>query len=115
MPDLFVAGMAAKADAVSIPDRALRKADDLGDVTATLNVKAAVAVTILTLNPLLFMEGVLEILGGIRMAARTGVAPNSACAWNVDVDTVAICRSRSIAGRQMQDKKEQEEKRNPDG
>jgi len=83
------------------PEPDASKTHDLRNVAAAVNVKAAVAVTIFALNILLLVEGVLEVLGGIRMTAHTGIAPNSACAWNFNVGSISICRSGFIAGGQM--------------
>jgi hypothetical protein len=64
-------------------------------------VKASVSVTVLALNILLLMEGVLKVLGSIGVAAHAGVAANFIRPRDVDVDPVSTCRSGMIAGREL--------------
>lgn len=77
MPNPLVTYVAAETDAVCGLDWAFRKADDLGDVAASVHVKAALPVTILALHSLLLMEGVLEILGGFLVTGSAGITPHT--------------------------------------
>jgi hypothetical protein len=101
MPDLVVPGVAAQTYAVGLPGWTPREAHNLRNVAAAAHVEAAVAVTILALNILLLMEGVLEVLGGIGMTARAGVTANFTCPREIDVGLISICRNGVLAGREL--------------
>jgi hypothetical protein len=113
--DLLIASMATQADAVGIASRALRQADDLGNIAAALKVKAAVAMTILAFNALLLMVRVLKVLGGIRMAARARIAPNASCAGYVCVTFVSVCWSGPFTSGELGGENQKEENRDSDG
>jgi hypothetical protein len=73
MPDLLVPGVAAQAHSVGLLRRTLAEGHDLLDVATARHVKAAIPVTIFAFHSLLFMEGVLEILGNFPVATRAGL------------------------------------------
>jgi hypothetical protein len=70
MADFLIPRVAAEARIVGGAHRALRETDDLGHVTAALDVEAAIAVAPLALHSLLLVESVLEVTCGIWVTNR---------------------------------------------
>jgi len=84
MPDLLVPSVAAQAHAVGLLRRTLAEGHNLLDVATARHVEAAIPVAILALHSLLFMEGVLEILGDIPVATLAGLGTHRRRAWHID-------------------------------
>jgi hypothetical protein len=90
VPDFFVATVAAETNAVGGPNRALRETEDLGNVTAPLDVKTSVAVAVLAFQSLLLVEGMLKILEVLLMAERARIASHFGGAGNLDVARISF-------------------------
>jgi hypothetical protein len=60
-------------------------ADDLGDVTVSLNVQAAIPVAIFTLDPLLGVKSVPGIADNLCMATLAGLGAHAGGARNCHV------------------------------
>lgn len=76
--------VAAQAHPIRLLHGAVGKADDLGDIAATVDVEAAVAVAVLALHSLLLVVSMLEVLRGFLMARGAGLAPYARSAGYFD-------------------------------
>ena len=76
VPDSFISCVTAKTNAIGCLDREIRKGDDLADVALSIHVKTPIAVTILALHALQFVESMLEVLGELRVTRDACVRPN---------------------------------------
>jgi hypothetical protein len=77
--------MAAETNAVGAANWAVPETNDLGNVTASLDVKISVAVAILAFQSLLLVKGMLKTLEVLLMTGRAGVTSHSRGARNLDV------------------------------
>jgi hypothetical protein len=85
VPRLLTLRVATEAHAIRFLWGTLREGYNLGDVSATVDVQAAIAVALLTLDSLLRVESVLEILGDRFMASCAGVRAHGLGARNLQV------------------------------
>jgi len=83
VPGVFILRMAAQAYSVGLGRGSMLKGDDLRNVSSTIDVKAAIAMTILALDALLGMKGVLEVLGQIGVAGRARIRADWFCTRNL--------------------------------
>jgi hypothetical protein len=80
----FVLGMAGQTCAVRISGGTLLESKDLGSVSSTVYVQTSVTMTIFTLDPLLGVVRMLEILCDICVAGGAGFGSNPLRPWNPD-------------------------------
>lgn len=94
-----IARVATQANAIGLLHGALGKTDDLGDIAASVHVKAAVAVAILALHSLLLVVCVLEILRSFLVARCAGFAAYARGAGYFDVPGESLLALGAGGGR----------------
>jgi hypothetical protein len=99
----FVLGMAGQTYPVRVSRGALLKSKDLGRVSSAVYVKTAVTMTIFTLNTLLSMIGVLEILCDVRVACGAGFRPDRFGPWDPEKSCEGCDTPRRLLGRRRRD------------
>jgi hypothetical protein len=83
VPGVFILRMAAQAYSVGLGRGSMLEGDDLRNVSSAIDVKAAIAMTILALDALLGMKGVLEVLRQIGVAGRAHIRADWFCTRNL--------------------------------
>lgn len=83
VPCALVPGMAAQADAIGLGCGSMLEGNNLRDIASALHVETARSMALLTLNSLLRVKGMLEILAHIRVARRAGLCSDRGSSLNL--------------------------------